>query len=113
MSSLIPCITLTLHVRSFAATIIQTVFGIDIADGEDDCFRMAQVLTRIGVEMSTPGTFLVDVFPILRFVPSWFPGGDFKRIAREWKAISHQYRDLLYLRGIECMVSFQTLCISI
>jgi hypothetical protein len=31
---------------------------------------------------SEPGAFWVDSFPILRHVPSWFPGAGFKTIAR-------------------------------
>jgi hypothetical protein len=30
-------------------------------------------------ELAIPGSFLVDIFPILRFVPSWFPGAGWKR----------------------------------
>jgi len=32
-----------------------------------------------------PGAFLVDVLPILKYVPSWMPGAGSKRKAREWK----------------------------
>jgi hypothetical protein len=30
-----------------------------------------------------PGTYLVDTFPILKYVPSWIPGAGFKRHALE------------------------------
>ena len=33
---------------------------------------------------SLPGAWLVDVMPILRHVPEWVPGANFKRLAREW-----------------------------
>ncbi|KAF8507550.1 cytochrome P450, partial [Gautieria morchelliformis] len=32
-----------------------------------------------------PGAFLVDVLPILKHVPEWFPGAGFKRKARIWR----------------------------
>jgi len=32
-----------------------------------------------------PGLFLVDSLPLLKYVPSWFPGAGFKRKANEWK----------------------------
>jgi hypothetical protein len=38
-----------------------------------------------------PGAFLVDVFPLLRYVPSWVPGAGFKKKAREWR---QNYRDM-------------------
>ena len=34
---------------------------------------------------TVPGVFLVDVLPVLRYVPSWVPGAGFQRKAREWK----------------------------
>ncbi|KAF5373834.1 hypothetical protein D9758_000998 [Tetrapyrgos nigripes] len=30
------------------------------------------------------GTFLVDYFPLLRYVPAWFPGAHFRRKATRW-----------------------------
>ncbi|KAG7442660.1 cytochrome P450 [Guyanagaster necrorhizus] len=39
------------------------------------------------------GSFLVDSFPVLQYLPSWFPGADFKRKAADWnlsvKAMPH------------------------
>ena len=29
----------------------------------------------------TPGAFLVDIIPILKYVPEWFPGANFQRKA--------------------------------
>jgi len=36
---------------------------------------------------TVPGTFLVDTFPMLKYVPEWMPGAGFKKIAREWRAL--------------------------
>ncbi|KAF9064461.1 cytochrome P450 [Rhodocollybia butyracea] len=36
---------------------------------------------------TTPGAFLVDQIPLLKYVPEWFPGADFKRKAREWSLL--------------------------
>ena len=30
-----------------------------------------------------PGAYLVDFIPLLKYVPEWFPGAGFKRVARE------------------------------
>jgi len=35
-------------------------------------------------ETIVPGKFLVDFFPPLRFIPSWFPGARFQRLADHW-----------------------------
>ena len=36
------------------------------------------------IEAGIPGSFLVDLFPILRYVTSWFPGAGLKRKAARW-----------------------------
>ncbi|KAJ7065516.1 cytochrome P450 [Mycena amicta] len=37
---------------------------------------------------SMPGAFLVDTFPVLKYVPSWFPGAGFKRRAARWRKVT-------------------------
>ncbi|KAL0067925.1 hypothetical protein AAF712_005094 [Marasmius tenuissimus] len=44
-------------------------------------------------EASIPGTFLVDFFPVLKYIPEWLPGGGFKRRARVWKKETYELRD--------------------
>ncbi|KAI0794561.1 cytochrome P450 [Fomes fomentarius] len=36
-------------------------------------------------ETTKPNAFLVDIFPILRYVPSWFPGASWKHKAKEYR----------------------------
>ncbi|KAG9497133.1 hypothetical protein J7337_011925 [Fusarium musae] len=33
-----------------------------------------------------PGAFLVDVLPLLPYVPDWVPGANFKRLAKKWSS---------------------------
>lgn len=42
------------------------------------------------VEAGIPGTYLVDTFPILKYVPQWFPRADFKRKAAFEREIVEQ-----------------------
>jgi hypothetical protein len=41
---------------------------------------------RVTGEMARPGKWLVEFFPLLRFVPAWAPGAGFKRKAAWAKA---------------------------
>ncbi|KAK0436547.1 cytochrome P450 [Armillaria borealis] len=34
----------------------------------------------------TPGNIFANTIPILRHIPDWFRGADFKQIAKEWRA---------------------------
>nr|VWO96656.1 N/A [Ganoderma boninense] len=43
--------------------------------------RMADIAEQIVI----PGRFPVEAFPVLRYLPSWFPGGGFKRWAADGK----------------------------
>ncbi|KAF9769696.1 hypothetical protein IL306_012851 [Fusarium sp. DS 682] len=33
-----------------------------------------------------PGAFLVDILPLLRYVPDWVPGANFKKLANKWNS---------------------------
>lgn len=46
---------------------------------------------------SLPGAWLVDAMPILRHVPEWFPGANFKKLAREWKQCLNNAIEMPYI----------------
>ena len=56
-------------------------------------------------EATTPGAFLVDVFPLLRHMPAWFPGASFKKTAREWSDTLNNMADVPHAFVKEQMVS--------
>ena len=43
-----------------------------------------------------PGTFLVDMIPVLKYVPDWLPGASFKRMAKKWRRLALAMRDIPY-----------------
>ncbi|KAF7371311.1 Cytochrome P450 [Mycena sanguinolenta] len=45
---------------------------------------------------TTPGAFLVDTIPSLRYWPEWLPGGGFHTIAKEWSRQLHGTVDTSY-----------------
>jgi hypothetical protein len=46
---------------------------------------IAEASKRTGEAVST-GKYLVNVVPILKYIPEWMPGATFKRVAREIRA---------------------------
>ena len=56
-------------------------------------------------EAVTPGAFLVDVFPLLRYIPSWVPGAGFQKKAREWRKTMLDMVDIPYLMVKQRIVS--------
>ncbi|KAF8815156.1 cytochrome P450 [Phlegmacium glaucopus] len=81
------------NVRLYSGDIIlSTTYGFKIDSKSDPYILLAEAAVEPAFKALIPGTFLVDLFPILKYVPSWIPGAQFKRDAREWRrrAISLQ-----------------------
>ncbi|PPQ75850.1 hypothetical protein CVT24_000608 [Panaeolus cyanescens] len=71
------------HIRRNAvAVVLKVAYGYQVV-GHDDPLVVAleNGMKQLGV-LYAPGRFLVENFPILRFLPEWFPGAGFKRLAR-------------------------------
>ena len=66
---------------TFAATIMKVGYGIDVQESNDPYISMAEVAFTGASDAAVPGAFLVDLFPILKYVPSWFPGAGFQKKA--------------------------------
>ncbi|KAK0469518.1 cytochrome P450 [Desarmillaria tabescens] len=74
------------HVRHHAGSIImKTVYGYDVEPDDDPFVNLVdQAMTSIRLSL-TYGVFLVDLLPILKNIPDWFPGAKFKKLARRWR----------------------------
>jgi hypothetical protein len=66
---------------TFAATIMKIGYGIAVLESDDPYISIAEEAVTGAAEAGIPGAFLVDLFPILRYVPSWFPGAGFQKKA--------------------------------
>ncbi|KIJ43395.1 hypothetical protein M422DRAFT_169954 [Sphaerobolus stellatus SS14] len=74
------------HIRhSFASTILDIVYGYKVAEKADPLIHAVDQTMDGFCKTAFRGAFLVDIFPILKYVPSWMPGAEFKRLARYWK----------------------------
>ncbi|PIL25355.1 cytochrome P450 [Ganoderma sinense ZZ0214-1] len=74
------------HIRfTFAKIAMGTIYGIEIREPNDKYYRMIERMGDVGEEIIVPGRFPVEAFPALRYLPSWFPGGGFKRWAADAK----------------------------
>ncbi|KAJ7711951.1 cytochrome P450 [Mycena metata] len=73
-----------------AENIMSVSYGIDVLPDHDPYIALAQKVMKVAGEVATPGTFLVDSIPSLKYVPAWFPGAGFKRRANEWRDLGRQ-----------------------
>ena len=60
-------------------------YGIAVRESDDPYISVADVALDGALEAALPGAFLVDTFPILKYVPSWFPGAGFQKKAARWR----------------------------
>ncbi|KAF8880400.1 cytochrome P450 [Infundibulicybe gibba] len=65
-----------------------------VANNVDDEFvRIAEDALDSALKAILPGTTLVNIFPALRHIPPWLPGGGFHQIARRVKALTYGMRN--------------------
>ncbi|KAI0547807.1 cytochrome protein [Xylaria curta] len=76
------------HIRTEAgAIILKMVYGYSTGSrSPDPLVKLADKAVEQFSIATMPGLWLVDVIPILRHLPEWMPGANFKRIAREYRA---------------------------
>jgi hypothetical protein len=72
---------------SFAATIMKIGYGITVQESDDPYISIAEEAFDGVAKAGIPGAFWVDLFPILKYVPSWFPGGGFQKKAAHWREV--------------------------
>ncbi|KAJ7500231.1 cytochrome P450 [Mycena galericulata] len=85
------------HIRSsVSSAIVRLVYGHQIRDHNDMFVTLAESLGSLTDEASEPGRWLVDSFPLLRFIPKWFPGASFQRWAALARAQCQQFTRLPY-----------------
>ncbi|KAG6330226.1 hypothetical protein ID866_8863 [Astraeus odoratus] len=84
---------LTAHIRTTAGAILLRIsYGYEVKDEQDPLVDLAERGAYI-ISAGAAPAFLVNVIPILKYVPAWFPGGGFKAKAREWKAVLQEMAD--------------------
>ncbi|GJE96513.1 cytochrome P450 [Phanerochaete sordida] len=91
------------HIRFMTgSTILDIVFGFDI---EHDDPRLEQVERGVqtAMEFMASGVYLVDIFPVLKHIPSWFPGAGFKRQTAKWKVLVDAMHEIPYYQFKETM----------
>ena len=66
---------------------------MDIDDVRDDYVCLAQEAVY-GLSVNVvPGAFWADYFPILRYIPAWFPGNSFRRNLEYYRPIVEEMRN--------------------
>src|ERR1700759_4816788 len=68
-------------------TLIAITYDLEVHVDNDPYIHGYEEVNRAIVKVFLPGAFLVNSFPILKYIPEWVPGAGFKKKAREWKLV--------------------------
>ncbi|KAG5756938.1 hypothetical protein H9Q70_000477 [Fusarium xylarioides] len=76
------------HIRKEAGSVILKIaYGYTAEPFKEDILiKMAGQAMDNVTAAGVPGAFLVDILPLLRYVPDWVPGAKFKRLAKKWSS---------------------------
>ena len=77
-----------MEISLFGAMFLKISYGIDVQDSDDPHILQTEESLNGLNEASIPGAYWVDFFPILKYVPSWFPGAGFQKRAAHWRQIN-------------------------
>jgi len=75
------------------STTLSMTYGINVRPYNDPYIAIAEEALEAVAELLIAGAFLVDILPVLKYVPSWFPGAKFQRKAATMRTYSGNIRN--------------------
>lgn len=91
--------------RTAAAISLMISHGYKVQDGHDAYVEVVNdAMDKFTVATAT-GAFLVDILPVLRYIPQWFPGAGFQRKAAAWRTCLTDMTEIPFEFVKEQMVS--------
>ncbi len=89
---------------AFGSSIMRISYGIDVDKEKVPYLTIAEDAMQTFSDAFVPGRYLVETFPLLRFLPSWFPGAKFKREGTAWTPIVNRLRDTPWNATVAALV---------
>ncbi|KAF9451148.1 cytochrome P450 [Macrolepiota fuliginosa MF-IS2] len=72
------------HVRGCIGGLsLSLTYGLPVLRNHDPLIQLSEETLSASVEAVAPGRFLVNIVPMLKYVPEWVPGATFKTIGRQ------------------------------
>ena len=75
--------------RYAGSIILSVIYGYDVLSNDDSLVNLVESTEQAFTVAPLP-KWLVNGFPFLRHIPSWFPGAGFKRYANAMRDKWHQ-----------------------
>ncbi|EJF57200.1 cytochrome P450 [Dichomitus squalens LYAD-421 SS1] len=71
---------------TFYTAVLEVLFGYSVADDGDEIMAIVEDALEWPGEAFTQGKYLIETLPILRYVPTWFPGATVQRLIVHWRS---------------------------
>ncbi|KAF7346414.1 putative cytochrome P450 [Mycena sanguinolenta] len=81
-------------VRLSAAIIMATVYGYDVQNSNDRLVALSENAVKKLSDSFFTGAVVVNMFPILRYLPSWMPGAGFRQYAADCQEATKEMRQV-------------------
>jgi hypothetical protein len=78
------------------ALALSMTYGLDILPENDPNMEIAQLTNKAVEELLTAGYSIVDIIPMLKYLPSWLPGGGFQSMAARSREQASKLRDGIF-----------------
>jgi hypothetical protein len=83
---------------------LAVAYGIRIKREDDPFINLGESAIESLVKGSVPGKYLVDMYPLLKYVPKWFPGAGFQREAAQYRKLQEALRERPWEAALKSMV---------
>ncbi|GAB1518047.1 hypothetical protein RhiTH_001105 [Rhizoctonia solani] len=82
------------HIHLMAGSVaIRMVYGYRVDSPDDRLVQAAEQVMAIFSDIMAPGRWMVEIFPLLRYIPKWFPGATFHKATASWVPILQATED--------------------
>ena len=79
-------------------------YSINVRPYNDPFITIVEQAVDAAAELLIAGAFFVDILPMLKYVPAWFPGAKFQRKAAMMRAHSEKIRSATFAATKNMMV---------
>jgi hypothetical protein len=79
-------------------------YSINVLPYNDPYVKVTEEALEATKELIVAGAFLVDIIPILKYVPHWFPGANFQRKAAKLRKHAANIRNFTFAATQKLMV---------
>jgi hypothetical protein len=69
---------------------MKTMYGYDVESIDDPFVTGADKSVTLGLEFLVPNASLINTFPMLAFIPAWFPGASSHKLFAEVKQLTNE-----------------------